>query len=625
MIAGITLGVLVLILGLGLLWYYPKAQKAVAAGKAAAEVGRQLPDDLSQQNFVKAKADVAQLRQHLLEADTAMKQMGSLRLIPYVGRQYQAVQTLLVVGQDSGQAIGTLVDFLANVFEPFSSKGKISLATITPAEKGQLLKGMSDRGDDLRAAQVALHDAAKQLETIPSTGLIKPLAEVVEPLRQQFPLLTEALDQAIPATKVIPTILGYPTGKTYLFLLENNTELRPGGGFIGTYGIMKVSSGEITSLETDNVYNIDKAADSLATIQPPAAMQRMLKVNKWYFRDSNWSPDFPTSAAQALFLYQRQGGVKKIDGVIAVTPTAIAHLIGLVGKIKVSGLEFTAENFVDQLQYQVEQGFLKAGIPESQRKDIIGDLTSELMSRLLNLPVASWKDLFLSMNGELESKQILLFLKDTAAQNILVQQNWAGAIATTDTQDYAMVVDANLASLKTDQVMQREYSYAVEPEGDSAVATLTIKWRNTGKFDWKTTRYNTFTRVYVPSGSTLISSSGSQIRERSQAPGEVETSTELGKTVFSAFKSIEPGTESQLILKYRLPKKVAEQWKNGSYTLVWQKQPGMLAPKLNLTIKGTSKLGIMEGVDNQGRISKDTARFEGTLPRDRTIVTHIAN
>lgn len=617
----VTVGAIVLVLGLVVLYYVPKTQQAIAAAKNISHAAKQLQSDLGQQKFDAAKTDVVTMEAELATAKTAVEKMQGLRAWPYVGTQYKTIEKLLVVGDDATQAAGTLVNFLANVFAPFSGQ-KVSLASITPAQKGTLLQNMADHGEELRTAQEKILHAQTVLNTIPTHGLIGPLAQAIDPVRQEFPTLTDALNQAIPATKIIPTILGYPDPKTYLFLLENNTELRPGGGFIGTYGLMKVSSGDITSLVTDNVYNLDNAANKLATIQPPEAMKKMLKTSTWYFRDSNWSPDFPTSAQQAVNLYEREGGKKNVDGVVAITPTAIAHMISLVGSIKVAGIEFTGDNFVDQLQYQVEQGFLKAGIPELQRKDIISTLTSELMHRIMTMPISEWSKLFVQVNSDLEGKQILIYLRDTTAENLLIQQNWGGAIASTTTEDSIMVADANLASLKTDEVMQREYTYTVTPDSDGAVAELKIHYRNTGKFDWKTTRYNTYVRVYVPSGSVLLSSSGAQLREKSQAPGEVTTSTELGKTVFAGFKSIEPGTESDLILKYRLPTAVAQQWANGSYTLLWQKEPGMLPPTIHMNIQGTSKITSIDGVDNEGKISKTSAQFDGLLNRDRTIIIH---
>jgi len=615
-----SLGMVLLVMAGMAAYYVPRARAAVDAARAAVDAGRDIPNQLSSQKFDQAHNQVLLTRQKIQDTQTSVAKMRGLRQWPYIGRQFRAIEDLMIVGDESVQAMDTLVLFLKDVFAPFAERGKVSLAKMTPDEKGQILKNIADKGEDLRAAQERIHRAAETLDRVPDRGLVPQLADGVRTLKEQFPAVLQALDQAIPASKIIPTILGYPNDKNYLFLLENNTELRPGGGFIGTYGLMKVRSGEIVSLTTDNVYNLDNRANSLPRIEPPEPLQRFLKANKWFFRDSNWSPDFPTTAQQALFFYQRQGGSKDIDGVIAVTPTAIAKLIGLVGPIKVDGIEFTDENFVDQLQYEVEQGFLRAGIPENQRKDIIGDLTSILMSRLLNLPLTEFSKLFLTIGRELDEKQLLIWVDDPTTQNILVAQNWAGAVDQRNDIDSIMVVDANLASLKTDQVMVRTQSYTVVPEDGGLKATLKITYQNTGTFDWKTTRYNTYTRVYVPAGSVLIDSSGAQAREKSNAPGKVETLDELGKTVFAAFKSIEPGTTSELVLTYKLPDTVVKQWQAGRYTLAWQKQPGMLPPDMNLSVTAPKALASIEGVDNLGRIRQDTATFTGRLDHDRTIV-----
>jgi uncharacterized OB-fold protein len=613
-------GLIIVFLGFSGLVYYSRAKQAYADAKVALVTAKKLPDDIAQQKFAPAKEHATQFQQELAVVKKDVERMQGLAWWPYVGRQYKAVRTLISAGEDGGQALGTLVDFLDRVFAPFSQRGKVNLASITRQEKGEILANIAAQGDELLTAKNKIDAAAVKINSINTAGLIGPLAEAIGPLKDQIPLITQGLNEAVPATNVFPAVLGYPTAKNYLFLMENNSELRPGGGFIGTYGLMTLASGEIASLKTDNSYNIDRAAEKMAKIAPPEAIRTYLKVNAWYFRDSNWSPDFPSSAAQALYMYQREGGAKNLDGVIAITPTFIANMLKLVGSITVDGIQFNSENFVERLQYEVEKGYLRAGIKESDRKDIIGDLSSVLVQRLMSLPLTQWKDLFLSLSQQLGEKQVLFYLKNESLQNIVMAQNWGGAIAENNNNDYLMIADANLASLKTDQVMLRRYDYAVTPDDQGAVATLTVHYQNTGKFDWKTTRYNTYVRIYVPNGSTLIEASGAQLRPMSKAVGQVTTTTELGKTVFAAFKSIEPGTQSDLVLKYRLPKNVAEQLASQQYKLIWQKEPGMIPPDMNISITNSKKAQTIDGVDNLGQIRKDTASFTGRLDRDRTII-----
>ncbi len=618
--AGIAFGGIVIIAATVAAYYYPKARPAITAGRDAERQLKKIATHISEQKFSAAQTDIQSLQGDLGAVERQLKLMQGLRVWPYIGRQYSAAANLIKVGQDASSAVSALTDFAAHLFEPFAGRGRISLAALSPEEKGRLLANISSREESLKTAQTAIHRAADDLANIPATGLIRPLKKIIVPLKQEFPLVTQALDQAIPATHLLPPVLGYPTPKNYLFLLENSTELRPGGGFIGTYGLMKVKSGEIVSLRTDNSYNLDEAAKKLPIIAPPEPLQRYLKARAWYFRDSNWSPDFPTSAVQALLFYQREGGQRAIDGVLAVTPTTISALLGLVGPITIDKIQFTADNFTDKLQTYVDQGYKYAGQNDNQRKDIIGRLTTELLDKILRLPLNDWKDLFLVLSQQLSQKQVLLYMKDPAVQSILVDQNWAGAIDQRSDGDYLLVADANLASLKTDPVMRRTYSYAVTLDGDRPEATLKIQYENTGKLSWKTTRYNTYVRVYVPAGSELVSNQGAQKREKSQAAGEVTTSTELGKTVFGAFKSIEPGTSSNLILTYKLPLTVGQQLTQQRYRLVWQKEAGMLPPQIELTVNrpGRSPIGT-DGLDNQERLGHTGLSFSGQLDHDRTV------
>ncbi|MEX2027893.1 MAG: hypothetical protein WD988_00145, partial [Candidatus Curtissbacteria bacterium] len=73
--------------------------------------------------------------------------------------------------------------------------------------------------------------------------------------------------------------------------------------------------------------------------------------------------------------------------------------------------------------------------------------------------------------------------------------------------------------------------------------------------------YRDWIRVYVPKGSKLIKSSGSEVA--------FATSEDLDKTVFDAFFTIRPEGTAKLTLEYTIPIKVT-----GEYKLLIQKQPG---------------------------------------------------
>ncbi len=291
------------------------------------------------QAFEKSKARLTEKRfgaaaEHLNEgvrsfadARKELKKMGALRWVPLVARQVNAVDNLLQVGVQAGTAASSLAALADHVLAPLDAGPDVTFANIAPAEKRSILESVSQSTPEIQGAKAQMDLAVQFLDKIPEHGLLGPIAKAVEPLRTQVPQFQDLLDKSVPMAQVLPAMLGYPEKRSYLFLLQNNTELRPTGGFIGTYGIVHFQDGEIDSFTTHNVYELDDPAHKTLFIEAPAPLQKYLKAEYWYFRDSNWSPDFPTAAREALRFYELESGSHEpFQGVIAVTPAFIASL-----------------------------------------------------------------------------------------------------------------------------------------------------------------------------------------------------------------------------------------------------------------------------------------------------------
>src|SRR3990167_10266618 len=102
--------------------------------------------------------------------------------------------------------------------------------------------------------------------------------------------------------------------KTFLILFQNNLELRPGGGFIGSFGILKVRDGSIPDFSVHDTGNFDGRIPS--TTPPPYPMRETLRIDSWKLRDSNYSPDFRENATWAEIFYQMGQGEERFDGVV---------------------------------------------------------------------------------------------------------------------------------------------------------------------------------------------------------------------------------------------------------------------------------------------------------------------
>jgi len=157
----------------------------------------------------------------------------------------------------------------------------------------------------------------------------------------------------------------------------------------------------------------------------------------------------------------------------------------------------------------------------------------------------------------------------------LIKANWAGQ-ARSFSGDYVWIIDANLAAYKTDAVVDKQINYKLYNSGSDWFAELTLTYKHNGGFDWRTTRYQSYTRIYVPLGSQLVSQSGFQ---------EVATvSEDLGKSVIGGFIVVEPQETKVIKLVYKLPASIAQQIASGHYNLLLQKQPGRQRTSLTVNL-----------------------------------------
>jgi hypothetical protein len=526
-----------------------------------------------------------------------------LHPLPWVGTQVTAVEHTVLAGKSTVAALkralaaGQEIFALAGMAQDLSGvtntlvDPKKNLGMLSVAERRAILEKVLGAEATFTDIEERLTIAEQEIAQVPENGVAARVRQVIAPFAEKVHQLTEGVHTIAPFMQIVPRLAGYPTPKTFLFFLANNTELRPSAGFFGFYGILKTADGEIVSLTSDDVYNLDFPARDKTTRPAPAPLTQYIGVQKWFLRDVNWSPDFAVVAQDAMRLYQEEiavvgGAPEQLDGVIAVTPDLAEKLLAIVGPISVRGVTFTAENVVKELEYQVEYAYLESGTPVAERKDILSELLEELVHRLVALPAGRWAEVGRVVEQSLREKQLLLYAKDAELQQMLEAEAWAGRVSHTP-GDSLLIVDANLGSLKTDAVMQRALSYEITSEQDGTmVATARVTYTNNGRFTPYTTRYRTYVRLYVPEGSTLLRAEGQLaddlLRNPKRTPGVVDVSTDLGHTVFGLFTAIEPGETRSVAVTYRLPQRIVADVAAGTYELVVQKQSG--AAPLPLTL-----------------------------------------
>ncbi len=425
--------------------------------------------------------------------------------------------------------------------------------------------------------------------------------DLVKKAQDSLPIVQREMENALSLTETLLEVLGHEESKRYLVLFQNNHELRPTGGFIGSLALLDISQGVVTSLDVPAGGVYDVAGQLSEQVLSPGPLR--LVNPHWNIQDANWFPHFPSSAQKVLSFYEKSGGVT-VDGVITLIPRVIEDLLRVSGPIDLTeefGVIIDADNFYDEVQVRAEEKFDVT----TESKRIIGEMTPKLFNQLFSAAKEpeSLLNLLTTIQHALNQKDILLYMQDPELQQTFSDRDWAGELKTTD-RDYLAVIHANIGGGKTDNAIEEVVTHQAQIESDgSIVDTVTMTRVHKGDTSKEFENQNNvdYVRFYVPIGSTLESASGFQTPESKlflqpdaryipdadfvNISGDVITheqtgiqeNTEFEKQVFGGWTQTPVGESSTVTIRYRLPFRidVDSLWQQSDrYSLLVQKQPG---------------------------------------------------
>jgi hypothetical protein len=615
---GLTIALTVLIINI--VWLLPSLKNIYwqsLAGKGQLEKAVYL---VGQSNWPDLNKSAEAARTNFSDALSGLQKFkwSPVGWLPFTRGKINDGERLLTAGEliakTLSQASATANNFLALL----PDKNKTAVAALGDKEKTALIKLIADSQDDLAGAKDNLEQARLALSQISNRELLMSRGVDLDELSKELLLAQAQIDKASALAKILPALGGYPKPANYLFVLQNSDELRPTGGFIGTYGLATAVNGSITRLDTHDVYHLDMPVINRWRVEPPAPLKKYLNMDNWYLRDANWSPDWPTTAQKIAWFYQEENKLQakpdplaNFDYIIGLTPKAIIDLMELTGPLTARGQIYNQDNFMALLQETTGLTYKQQGISSWDRKAIIGELSRQLQLKILAGVNNHWSRLLDIVSNNLEAKNILVYTTNPDIYAMLKDKGWLGELKATD-GDFLMAVDANLAAFKTDAVVNKSMSYTVQETSDGLIAKAQINYANRGNFSWKTTRYRTFTRLYVPKGSELIRVAG-----HSGSSDEVVVGEELGHTYFGAFIEIDPGKIGGLSFEYKLPYNLLTQAKAGHYSLLVAKQPGNRANELFVDLQFKQNIKQHDPAIFYSYVTGSRARWKSDLLTDK--------
>src|SRR4051794_9498886 len=285
------------------------------AGRTAQDGKRNLVDAqsaLGRQDLRTARVKLAAAQASFHDARHGIRRLGPLlpvlRMVPLVRVQVRGAETFTKVGENVSAAGLKVVDATDSFLhgEPGSTTGSASAASLRP-----LLAALTD-------ARGSLDGAARDLSHLNGKRLLGPLGTARADFAQRIPRVQKQLASADDGLRAFIDFAGGSGPRRYLVFSQNPDELRPTGGFIGTYGVLAANDKGLSleryaSIESwylahpDAVVPVADAPAALRFSEPPKA-QALVNVNA--------SPDWPTASRLAMDLWAK-GGEQPVDGAVS--------------------------------------------------------------------------------------------------------------------------------------------------------------------------------------------------------------------------------------------------------------------------------------------------------------------
>lgn len=442
-------------------------------------------------------------------------------------------------------------------------------------EEGKSVETFSEVAGRLEVLFTELSSLQAKIARLENPYQIGAINDLRTNLNARVPRLRKYFLSAQQLTYVLPEILGDGGGKRqYLVLLQNNAELRPTGGFIGSFAIITVENGKFIDFRVEDVYEADGQLNGY--VAPPKEITQYLGEAQWFLRDVNWSPDFPTVAAQAAWFLDKELGIKP-DGVIGINLAVVQKLLDVTGPVNLVDYNeiITKDNLYERAQQHAELNFFPGS---TQKRDFLSAVASALFDRLTRED-SSKMLIIKSLVESADESELIVSINQDQARDALANLGWDGSLHTPDCPavfsertcvvDTVMQVEANVGVNKANQFIERSINHQVKLNGSMANHDRTIVLRNTADSNaWPEGSYKSYFRLFVTKGARLDSVT---INGNVVDLGGVSVAEELDKTVFGFLINVPIKSTYEVRMAYSVAISPEQAL---TYALFEQKQPG---------------------------------------------------
>lgn len=246
--------------------------------------------------------------------------------VPFLGDDAEGIATishvLASIGRDALPPIADSADLVsAESFQPVDG--------VFPVDQIEGVVGPAERSER------AFDQAAEDLAKVDSSHFIGPIRGQFDKLQELVTESRATLGSTYRAARLIPRMMGTDRPRYYLMVLQNNAELRSGGGLPGALSLVRMSEGKVDIVEQADMSELgrNRAPVVELTEEENRIFGRILGLAPV---DATLTPDFVRSADIIRARWEREIG-GRLDGMFFIDPVAVSYLLRGTGPVDVPG------------------------------------------------------------------------------------------------------------------------------------------------------------------------------------------------------------------------------------------------------------------------------------------------
>ncbi|MBI4218942.1 MAG: DUF4012 domain-containing protein [Chloroflexi bacterium] len=562
---------------------------------------------------------IARLAESFPQLAAGLREAGAT-LAPYVGRNPQTVDAI--------------VDYGIRLAAPVAGLLRATVDAGHVAAEGL--------PDDARSA-AALEGVLKRIEASAAEAAgVAIRSDRPEIASGVLDSLSQQLRRVALSAFATRELLGYNGRRQILVLGQDDDELRPAGGFIGTVWAVEFDHGRLVSSRVQSSYAVDEGMPVERWMRSPPGFAVSFDADVIPFRDQNWWPDFTYSAARLRETYERGQGARP-HAVVAINQRSLEAILSAIGPIEIlPGRSVDAEGL---------RSFLRQGIEPAPGAVTPSDIdprryAAQLLGAAIIRRVSEGGslDLFrlsISLNRVTSEGDLLIDVEAAPARAALRELGWDGSLASFPADGWYWV-DSNAYSPKISQQIVRAMRHSVEIQTDgSAIDRLTVRYENPVEAPEAPLEgtlgcvqpaasgtppcYWVYARLYLPAGSQIVSAPGFQTPSRAaraaRSPEGSPATAALANTLHieptghrievSGLAVVAPGDSEEWEFVYRVPE-ASRLLGTGErrYSSLIERQPG--TPPTTVTVEIAVPAGAcitnVEGVGGKMSLSWSLTR-----------------